>query len=147
MTDLKAWRDKHTSLICACRTIRDRFGEAAVDAVAAQHMANIREAYAAKARDMGRNDLEAFASQMGGHPLTHDREVLRSDGNVFEVRITRCYHAEVFAEQDARDVGLKFMCAGDEAMIAGFNPKIRLERPELLMNGDACCHFIYTLDE
>lgn len=147
MASLQDWRCKHRSLIVACRTIRDRFGEEAVDAVAAQHMKNVREAFAEKARQVGCNDLEAFARQVGEHSDTHDTETVRSDAKVYETRITRCAHAEIFAEYKARDIGLKFMCAGDEAMIAGFNPKIKLERPEIIMRGDDCCHFIYTLDD
>ena len=147
MASLQDWRCKHRSLIFACRTVGDRFGEQAVEAVAEQHMKNVREAFAEKAKQMGRNDLEAFASQMGGHPDTHDSETIRLDKNVFEVKITRCAHAEIFAGYNAQDIGLKFMCAGDEAMIQGFNPSIKLERPEIIMKGDDCCHFIYTLDD
>jgi len=147
MANPQGWRCKHTSLIFACWTIGDRFGEEAVDAVAEKHMANIRKAFAEKARVLGRNDLEAFASQMGDHPDTHDKETIRLDAKVYETRITRCDHAKIFAEYNARDVGLKFMCAGDDAMIEGFNPKIKLERPEIIMKGDDCCHFIYTLDD
>ena len=147
MTSPQDWRCKHTSLIFACRTIGDRFGEEAVDAVAEQHMANIRKAFAEKAKQMGRNDLAAFASQMGGHPDTHDSETIRSDSNVFEVKITRCAHAEIFAEYNAQDVGLKFMCAGDEAMIQGFNPKIRMIRSKTLMQGDDCCNHRWVWEE
>ncbi len=147
MASLQDWRCKHTSLIFACRTIGGRFGEEAVDAVAEQHMKNVREAFAEKAKQMGCNDLEAFARQSGDHPDTHDKETIRLDAKVYETRITRCDHAMIFAEYNAQDIGLKFMCAGDDAMIQGFNPKIKLERPEIIMKGDDCCHFIFTLDD
>jgi len=146
MADMDPWRSKHRELIFACRVIEDRFGKAAVDAVAAEHMRNIRETFARKAAETGRNDLAALARQFSAPAETHTREIVRQDDRVFEVRITRCAHAEMFREWNAQDVGLKFMCAGDEAMIAGFNPKVTLERPELLMRGDACCRFIYTLE-
>ena len=146
MTDMSQWRCKHRELIFACRVIEDRFGRGAVDAVAAAHMKNVREAFARKAAETGRNDIAALAHEFSAPSDTHTKEVVRQDDRVFEVRITRCAHAEMFREWNAADVGLKFMCAGDEAMIAGFNPKIRLERPELLMQGDACCRFFYTLE-
>jgi len=147
MADMSQWRCKHRELIFACRVIEDRFGRGAVDAVAAEHMRKVREAFARKAAEAGRNDLAALAHEFSAPSETHTKEVIRQTDRVFEVRITRCAHAEMFREWNAADVGLRFMCAGDEAMIAGFNPKIRLERPRLLMNGDACCHFIYTLED
>lgn len=147
MADAKAWRSKHRELIFACRVIGERFGTAAVDAVAAEHMKNVREAFARKAAETGRRDLSVIAEQLSGISDTHTTEIVRHDKNVLEVRVTRCAHAEMFAEWNATDIGEKFMCAGDIAMAAGLNPKIRLERPKLLMRGDDCCHFIYTLTE
>ena len=147
MADIQDWRCKHTSLIFACRIIRDRFGEDAVDAVAAQHMKNVREAFEKKVADGAPNDMAALAEHMLKESDTHDIEAVRRDEHVFEARVTRCAHAEMFAEMNAWDVGLKFMCAGDDAMIAGFNPKITLERPKVMMKGDDCCHFIYRLEE
>jgi predicted ArsR family transcriptional regulator len=145
MPDLEGWRCRHTSLVFACRTIRDRFGEEAVDLVAGQHMKNVREAFRRQAAETGRNDMAALAERMTAPSESHTQEVIRQDDRVLEIKVTRCAHAEIFAEMNARDVGLKFMCAGDEAMIAGFNPQIELERPKVMMRGDDCCHFIYRL--
>lgn len=145
MPSLQDWRCRHASLVFACRTIRDRFGEAAVDLVAGQHMKNVRESFAREAAATGKNDLAALAERMTAPSETHDHVVIRRDEGVFEMKVTRCAHAEMFAEMNARDIGLKFMCAGDDAMIEGSNPGIQLERPRIIMRGDDCCHFIYRL--
>ena len=147
MADAQVWRCKNRELIVAMRVLRDRFGEPAVDAVAEVHRNNVRQAFRKKAAETGRNDLAALAESARGSSETHTSQVLRQDDRVLEIRITRCAHAEQYAEWNARDVGLKFMCAGDLAMIEGLNPRITLERPKLLMNGDDCCHFIYRLED
>ena len=144
MTDIVDIRRKHAELVSVCRTVRDRFGEKAVEDLAQRHRENIAAAYAEKAAQLGCNDLEAFVSEMGENPQTHTRQVIRRDKNVYEMKITRCAHAEILKELNALDLGLRFVCAGDDAMLEGFNPKIRLQRPTLLMKGDNCCHFIYT---
>ena len=145
MSTMQDWRCKHTSLVFACRIIRDRFGGEAVDKVAEQHMHNVREAFRRKVAEGAPNDLNALAEHMLAPSETHTMEVIRRDERVFEVKVTRCAHAEIFAEMNAWDVGLKFMCAGDDAMIEGFNPQIELDRPKIMMRGDDCCHFIYRL--
>jgi len=147
MADKSEWQCKHTSLAFACRIIRDRFGEGAVDAVAAQHMKNVRQAFAKRVADGAPNDMDALAEYLLAESDTHDIEVIRRDDRLLELRVTRCWHAEQFRDMNACDVGLKFMCAGDDAMIAGFNPKITLERPKIIMKGDDHCHFIYRLSD
>jgi hypothetical protein len=146
MDDLASWKSKHRELIFSCRVIGDRFGEAAVDAVAETHMKNIREAFDKKATETGRRDLAAITEGFEGITETHDHEIVHQDEHRLEIKVTRCAHAEMFAEWHATDIGLRFMCNGDLAMAAGLNPEIHLERPQLLMRGDSCCHFIYTLD-
>ena len=146
MGDLNTWRAKHRELIFACRVLRDRFGQAAVDAVAAQHMKNIREATARRARETGRTGLDALLDGFDRISETHDHQIVEHTARRLEIKVTRCAHCEMFAEWNALDLGLAFMCSGDVAVAEGLNPKIRLERPELLMRGDRCCRFIYTLD-
>lgn len=146
MSDLKSWRSKNRELTFACRVIQDRFGEEAVDAVAAQHMKNVREAFRRKAAETGRSDLAVLAEGFKDITDTHEHQIVRQTDTVLEVKVTRCAHAEMFAEWNARDVGLRFMCAGDVAAVEGLNPKLTLERPKLIMKGDDCCHFIYRLE-
>ena len=144
MADLGDLRCRHAAFIFALRTVRERFGQEGVDLLAERHRQNIIRAYAKKAADLGASDLDAFVSTMTLNPATHTRRVLRRRKGLYEMKITRCAHAELFAEWNARDLGCQFVCAGDDAMLEGFNPQIQLRRPKLLMNGDDCCHFVYT---
>jgi len=147
MPDLGELRCRHAAFIYALRTVRERFGQEGVDDLAQRHRANIVKAYAKMAAELGRNDLEAFIAQMRLNPQTHARQELRREKCLYEMKITRCAHAEIFAEWGACDLGRQFLCAGDDAMLDGFNPDIKLRRPTLLMKGDDCCHFIYTMGE
>jgi len=144
LTDLRC---RHAAFIYALRTVRERFGQEGVDDLARRHHDNIVKAYAKKAAELGRSDLEAFISQMKLNPETHERQELRREKGIYEMKITRCAHAEIFAQWNACDLGCQFVCAGDDAMLEGFNPEIKLTRPKLLMKGDDCCHFIYTQEQ
>jgi len=147
MSDAESWRSRNAALISALRVVRERFGQEALDLLAAHHRKRVRAASQERAAALGRNDLAALAELHDAPSETHRLQWLRRQERVLEFKIVRCAHAEQYAADGARDFGLAFMCAGDEAMIEGFNPKIRLERPRLLMKGDDCCHFIYRLEE
>ena len=146
MPEEQSWRCKNMSLIFACRVVAERFGPEAVDLLARHHLERVRAAFREKAAAGAPNGLEALAEQIKGISATHEHQIIRQDDRVLEFKVTRCAHAELFAAWNALDLGLKFMCSGDEAMIEGLNPRITLERPRLLMKGDECCHFIYQLD-
>lgn len=146
MPDLKTWRVKHRALVDACRVIGKRFGQKAVDDVAERHMENVRAAFRKKAEDLGRDGLSVLAEGFEKITDTHAHAIVRQTDRVLEIKVTRCAHAELFADLGARDIGRKFMCAGDQAMIEGLNPRITLERPQVIMNGDPICHFIYRLE-
>jgi len=77
----------------------------------------------------------------------HEFEVIRKNRKILEVKVTKCIHAETFKKLNAAHIGQKLICSGDEAVTEGFNPKIKFIRPNLLMVGDDCCHFIWKLQE
>lgn len=110
-------------------------------------MENVRSAFQKRAEETGVNDLLALKEILGGSNETHDVQILHADEDRLEIEVSRCAHSEIFSEHNAEDLGEQFMCAGDFAMIEGFNPRIRLERPCVLMNGGKACRFIYTLEE
>ena len=59
----------------------------------------------------------------------------------YEMTITECLWAQTFREAHAADLGFATICYQDEAMAAGFDPRLILTRTKALMNGDDCCHF------
>jgi hypothetical protein len=61
------------------------------------------------------------------------------------VRITECLWARTFREAKAGDLGYAMICHGDIASTKAYNPKITLNRPKILMNGDDECRFHWVM--
>ena len=74
----------------------------------------------------------------GAHDEVHDCEVIRRGSDALEVKVTICAHAEVFRRFNAADVGMKMIYMGDQAVVEGFNPKIRFARRVRLGSTSAC---------
>ena len=60
------------------------------------------------------------------------------------MNVTRCRYAEMYGELGMADLGFPLSCARDFAMVEGFNPAIKLERTQTLMEGADCCDFRFT---
>ena len=50
-----------------------------------------------------------------------------------------CLWAETYKEMGAKDIGYLWTCNADEAIMAAFNPKIKLTQGETLMTGNSFC--------
>jgi hypothetical protein len=74
-------------------------------------------------------------------------EIIRNDGDVFEMKISECIWAKTFREADASEIGYAGVCYGDYPMAKDFNPKLKLLRESTLMEGHDCCHFKWTMDK
>ena len=66
---------------------------------------------------------------------------LAEDSLSFDV--TRCGYAEMYRRLGLEDLGVTLSCQRDFAFNEGFNPKIRLERSQTLMEGAPSCDFRY----
>ena len=69
--------------------------------------------------------------------------VLRDDAEAFEFNVTRCRFAEMYARLGCADLGELLSCARDAAAIDGFNPEIRFQRTQTIMEGAPHCDFRY----
>jgi hypothetical protein len=63
------------------------------------------------------------------------------------MNVTRCRYAEMYKELGMADLGFTLSCARDFAMVEGFNPEIRLERTQTIMEGADHCDFRFTHDK
>lgn len=101
-----------------------------------------------------------MASKAGGNTLAHLARVVEevwAGGGALDVRfreetrerlvfdVTRCGYAEIYADMDILDLGFCLSCSRDGAFARGFNPAIRLERTQTIMQGAPCCDFVFTL--
>ena len=101
------------------------------------------------ARELGRNDLEAFAQAMEALFDQGDLEVevVERTPTRYSFRITRCRFLDMYRELGIPDLAAILSCGRDFALCQGFNPRIRLSRPRTLVDGAPGCDFTYTLEE
>ena len=97
----------------------------------------------------GENSLEQFAR---GLPLWNRDDalifdILESTSEKLSMNVTRCRYAEMYKELGLADLGFTLSCGRDYAMVEGFNPKIKLERTQTIMEGSDHCDFRYTLEK
>ncbi len=60
-------------------------------------------------------------------------------------KITHCPFADLWREIGAEELAIHY-CDVDMAIIAGYNPDIKIQRHKSLLHGDGCCVYEYELD-
>jgi predicted hydrocarbon binding protein len=93
------------------------------------------------------NSLEDFAR---GMVLWSQDDAVTSDlleltPEKISMNVTRCRYAETYEELGMADLGFTLSCARDFALVEGFNPKIKLERTQTIMEGADHCDFRFAL--
>ncbi len=103
----------------------------------------------AKREPDGGNDLEGFARLLPQWQLNDALEidVLESTRQRFDFNITRCAYAEMYREMGVAEIGDLLSCGRDGAFCTGYNPKIKMERTQTVMQGAPHCDFRYTMDD
>lgn len=95
---------------------------------------------------VGGDSLEDFAK---GLPLWSQDDAVTFDlievtPEKISMNVTRCRYAEMYRELGMADLGFDLSCARDFAMVEGFNPSIKLERTQTLMEGADHCDFRFS---
>ncbi len=118
-------------------------------------IAVVSEAIRNEAREQGRrlaaergDDLAAFASILdiwsAGGGIEY--EMIEATAERLAFNVTRCRYAELYRALGLGELGAVFSCNRDGALIEGFNPAIRFERAQTLMEGAPFCTFRYALE-
>ncbi len=94
----------------------------------------------------GGNTLADFAKGMvlwsQDDAITFD--ILEQTPEKISMNVRRCRYAEMYRELGIADLGFTLSCARDFALVDGFNPEIRLERTQTIMEGADHCDFRFT---
>ena len=126
-------------------------GEArALDVASSVIGALAREAGAAAAARMGRNDLFALAEvvrTIWSRASALDVDFIEESGRVLAFEVRRCVYAETYERLGVRKYGVCLSCGRDAAFAEGFNPRIRMRRTMTIMEGAPRCDFRFTLEE
>lgn len=72
-------------------------------------------------------------------------EIVENTECSVRVNFYECPWASSFLKVDKPNIG-KFFCEGDFPMVATFNPKIKLERKNTIMEGGNVCDFHFTYE-
>jgi predicted ArsR family transcriptional regulator len=123
------------------------FGRERVLEIARQTIVDVaRQQGAQLAQNMGGNDLERFAASLEAWKKDDAMriDVLEQSENRFAFNVTRCRYAEMYRILGVPELGALLSCNRDWALIQGFNPDVKLERTQTIMEGALFCDFRYT---
>jgi L-2-amino-thiazoline-4-carboxylic acid hydrolase len=73
-------------------------------------------------------------------------DVLAADETQFDFNVTRCRYAETYREMGLGHIGRLLSCNRDGTFCEGYDPRIKLERKQTIMEGASCCTFRYRLE-
>ncbi len=73
-------------------------------------------------------------------------EMLHESAEKIDYNITRCRFAEMYREMGLAEIGHILSCGRDGTFCTGYNPKIKLERTQTIMQGAEHCDFRYAYD-
>ena len=105
-----------------------------------------REQGAQFAQDIGSNELEDYASNKDAwrRNCALEIKVIKSDNQEYSFNVTRCKYAEMYKKLGYPDLGEIFSCTRDFEFCSGFNPGIKLQRTQTIMEGASHCDFRYS---
>jgi hypothetical protein len=74
-------------------------------------------------------------------------EVLEATDTRFDFNVTRCRYAETYKAMGLGKIGHLLSCNRDGSFCEGYDPKLKLERKQTIMDGATCCTFRYELKQ
>ncbi len=74
-----------------------------------------------------------------------EMEVLEQTSKTYHFNITSCPYYEKYRAIGLAEYGVAFSCCRDKPFARGFNPQLKLERSQTIMEGAEYCDFRYTL--
>ena len=71
-------------------------------------------------------------------------EVKEQTSSTFAFNVTRCRYAETYKAMGLGEIGHLLSCNRDGAFCEGYDPRLKLERTQTIMQGASHCDFKYT---
>lgn len=92
---------------------------------------------------LGTDTLKAFAGSLDRWRENDalEIEMLEQSADRLSFNVVRCRYAEMYRALGLADLGSSLSCQRDFALVEGFNPEIKLERSQTLMQGAPYCDF------
>ena len=74
-------------------------------------------------------------------------EVKEQSESSFTFNVVRCRYAETYKAMGMGEIGHLLSCNRDGAFCEGYDPKLKLERTQTIMQGASHCNFHYTYEK
>jgi hypothetical protein len=74
-------------------------------------------------------------------------DVLKATDTEFDFNVRRCRYAEAYREMGLGSIGHLLSCNRDAAFCEGYDPRLKLERTQTLMQGASHCDFRYRMED
>ncbi len=74
-------------------------------------------------------------------------EMLDEGETEVNYNVTRCRYSEMYREMGLAEIGHLLSCGRDGTFCTGYDPRIKLERTQTLMQGASHCDFRYRLED
>ena len=91
-----------------------------------------------------RSFIDLFELWTAGGAL--EIEVLEESEACFSFDVTRCQYAETYREMGMGQIGHLLSCNRDASFCEGYDPNIKLDRQQTIMNGADRCTFRYRYE-
>jgi hypothetical protein len=129
-------------------TLKESHGEEVAKKTIAESVRRsaITQAQAFAAAAPGGPSLKAFQEVMplwtkGG---ALEIEVKEQSDSTFRFNVVKCRYAETYKAMGLGEIGHLLSCNRDGAFCEGYDPRLKLERRQTIMQGASHCDFKYT---
>ena len=76
-----------------------------------------------------------------------ERDVIEESGARYRFNVTRCKYAEMYRDMGLGEIGHLLSCQRDGTFCEGYDPRIKLQRTQTIMQGASHCDFDYTFED
>lgn len=74
-------------------------------------------------------------------------EVRRKTDTEYDFDVVRCRYAEMYREMGLGEIGHLLSCQRDGSFCEGYDPKLKMQRTQTIMQGASHCDFRYTYED
>ena len=85
-------------------------------------------------------DIQSFWTKGGALEI----EIVEETADTFAFNVKRCRYAETYKAMGLGEIGQLLSCNRDGAFSEGYDPNLKLDRPQTIMQGASHCNFRYT---
>lgn len=122
---------------------KDIAAQAIAEAVRRSSIEQARELAAAEPG--GKTSMRTFIDRQAqwrmGDAL--QTETLHESATEFDFNVTRCRYAEMYKDMGLGEIGHLLSCQRDGTFCEGYDPRLKMERTQTIMQGASHCDFRY----